>query len=439
VTCLSGNNCPDLNYNPDFQSYMDASKTIIVGTYGVSVTNPDAVLTVFTKMASSASYSQDDLTGVWQGNLLAAGPDAPWWQRITLTIKRDGTSTISSTQNNGKTKEYTGITWSISNNGVVKVPSGLASSSKMVMNSGKTVMVETGSWGDGSTEFAIFTKSASPPGPPTIGTAIPGNKEVTVSFTPPTSDGDSPITGYTATSSGGQKASGPATATSITVNGLKNGTPYTFTVTAENAAGTSLPSAASNPAVIPATKPGPPTGIKATAGNQQVTVSFTAPNSNGGSNITGYTVLWNPPEGSDPIAGSPLVTPHTIEGLKNGTVYTFEVEATNVMGTGLPSPSVKMTPATVPDAPAIGTVTAGKKQATVNFTPIPTSEDGGDSVTSYIVTAYIGTTVVKTKSGPKSPITVTGLTSGQPYTFTVAGKNAMGIGAESTSGSATPQ
>jgi hypothetical protein len=173
VTCISGNNCPDQNYNPDFVSYMDASKTIIVGTYGVSATNqdavnPDAVLAVFTKMASSGSYSQDDLTGVWQGNLLAAGPDAPWWQRITLTIKRDGTSIVSSVQNNGKKKTYAGITWSISDNGVVTVPSALASNSEMVMNSGKTVMVETGSWGDGSTEFAIFTKSASLPGAPTI-------------------------------------------------------------------------------------------------------------------------------------------------------------------------------------------------------------------------------------------------------------------------------
>jgi hypothetical protein len=65
-----------------------------------------------------------------------------------------------------------------------------------------------------------------------------------VSFTPPASNGGSAITGYTVTSSpGGITAKG--TKSPITVKGLKNGTAYTFTVTATNKVGTGPASSAS--------------------------------------------------------------------------------------------------------------------------------------------------------------------------------------------------
>jgi hypothetical protein len=68
--------------------------------------------------------------------------------------------------------------------------------------------------------------------------------EAKVSFKAPASNGGSHITSYTVTSSAGQTASGPASP--ITVKGLTNGTPYTFTVTATNKIGTGPPSSASN-------------------------------------------------------------------------------------------------------------------------------------------------------------------------------------------------
>ena len=157
-------------------------------------------------------------------------------------------------------------------------------------------------------------------------------------------------------------------------------------------------------------------------------MSFTAAVSNG-MPITNYTVSWNPKGGVDENAGSASIA-HTVTGLKNGTSYTFAVTATNAKGTGPSSHSIRVTPATTPDAPTIMGVNAGKKQATVKFT-LPAKDDGGDPVTSYIVTPYIGATAEKTTSGTQSPITVTGLTSGQPYTFTVTAKNKMGTGTPS--------
>jgi len=95
-----------------------------------------------------------------------------------------------------------------------------------------------------TTVYAQWTAHTAP-GAPTIGTATAGNGEANVAFTAPTNYGGSAITGFTVTSSpGGITATG--TSSPITVTGLTNGTAYTFTVTATNAIGTSVASAASN-------------------------------------------------------------------------------------------------------------------------------------------------------------------------------------------------
>jgi len=90
--------------------------------------------------------------------------------------------------------------------------------------------------------------------------------------------------------------------------------------------------------------------------------------------------------------------------------------------------------ATVPSAPTIGTATGGNAQAVVTFTA--PSSDGGSPITGYRVTS---TPSGITATGSASPITITGLTNGTSYTFTVAAQNAVGYGAESAaSNSVTP-
>ena len=91
----------------------------------------------------------------------------------------------------------------------------------------------------------------------------------------------------------------------------------------------------------------------------------------------------------------------------------------------------------VPDAPIIGTATAGNAQASVPFTA-PTN-DGGSIITSYTATSNPGNITGTISQAGSGTITVSGLTNGTAYTFTVTATNSIGTSAASAaSNSVTP-
>lgn len=94
-------------------------------------------------------------------------------------------------------------------------------------------------------------------------------------------------------------------------------------------------------------------------------------------------------------------------------------------------------PLKVPNAPTIGTPTAGNTQVSVAFTA--PANVGGSAITGYQAITYAGGTYVSNTAGSASPITVTGLSNGTAYTFQVWAQNTYGPGPFSAmSASATP-
>jgi hypothetical protein len=301
------------------------------------------------------------------------------------------------------------------------------------LKNGKTYKVKvtaTNSFGTSPASHAAKVEPGLPLAPPGV-TTVGGNGKVTVSWSP-AADNGSPISNYNVVAAPGPRGCNASASDSCVVSGLTNGTSYTFTVSATNAEGTGAASPPSAP-VTPAAVPGAPTGVTATAHNASASVSWTDPSSNG-SAIESYTVTaidsTTPGNGGQTVSGSG--SPLTVASLTDGDSYTFTVTATNGVGTGPAGTSNAITPATVPDAPT--GVSAAPDSNTdpgvldVSFTP---GFDEGSTIMGYTVTITDQTNPSDpnnglTVSGSGSPITVSGLTSGDTYSFTVTATNGIG-------------
>jgi len=182
--------------------------------------------------------------------------------------------------------------------------------------------------------------------------------------------------------------------------------------------------------------PAAPAAPAATAGITSATVAWTAPASNG-SAITGYTVTpYKAGVAQTPVTFNTTATTQTLTGLTAGSSYTFTVAAVNALGTGAASPaSAAVTPYALPAAPTITTVTAGTSAATLTWSA-PAAN--GSAITGYVVTPYVAGVAQspRTFTGSATTQTLTGLTGGTAYTFTVAAQNAAGTGPASAASSA---
>lgn len=222
-------------------------------------------------------------------------------------------------------------------------PTTLAAAQKYIV----TANLQGG--GTATDSVTISVVAGQVPGAPASITAVGGNGQAIITWTPPLTTGTGPVTGYTVKAV--QDASKECTWTSgpltCTVTGLTNGTPYTFTVTATNGAGTGAASAPSL-TVTPVGVPGAPTGVTAVLASgagttPSVRVSWTAPTSTGGGEIFSYTVTSNPAGGTCTAFGGLTCTINA--GLTYGTAYTFTVVGSNIAGSGTASqPSASFTP-----------------------------------------------------------------------------------------------
>ncbi len=318
---------------------------------------------------------------------------------------------------------------------------GAAATGVSVVNS-TTITATTPAGTVGAKDVAVTTPGGTGTGTglytyvaaPTV-TGISPNSGSAAGGTSVTITGTS-FTGATGVTIGGASATGvtvvnATTITATTPAGTAGAKDVVVTTSVGSGTGTGL--------FTYLTVPGAPTGVSASAGDTQATINFTAPASDGGSAITQYTATSSPGGFTGSCAG-PAACAITVTGLTNGTAYTFTVTATNAIGTGAASTassSVTPSTATVPDAPTDVTATADDGQATVNFTA-PAS-DGGSAITQYTATSSPGALTGSCAGPAACEITVTGLTNGTAYTFTVTATNAVGTSvASAASNSVTP-
>lgn len=194
------------------------------------------------------------------------------------------------------------------------------------------------------------TVRAIAPDEPSITSITPGDGTLVLAFVAPDFTGGGALTGYEYSLDGGStwltRADGQTLASPLTISGLTNGTSYTVKLRAVNADASSAPATAR--AATPCKPADAPAIASVEAGNHRLTVTVTAPASDGGMPVIGYEytldggVTWISPEESGAV--------FTIYGLDNGKPYTIAVRAITLAGAGATSPDATKTPVAAPVA-----------------------------------------------------------------------------------------
>jgi hypothetical protein len=207
-----------------------------------------------------------------------------------------------------------------------------------------------------------------------------------------------------------------------------------FTIGLSSVAGATIKTSSAQGTIIDddATVPGTPTAVRVVAGNASAELQWNAP-ANGGRPIIGYIVTPYVNGVADPPRTfTNAATNETVTGLANATSYTFDVAATNAVGTGARS---AVTAAAVVGAPAAPEVTAVGSSGRAALTW--TVDDNGSAVMSYVVQvakagvpqpALTHTLTCTQPCAPPTSWNVTSLANGSIYTFSVVANNDRGTG-----------
>ena len=337
------------------------------------------------------------------------------------------------------------------------------------LTNGTTYQVQvraTNSVGNGQFSASATEYPSTVPSSPAAPTLTFKDQALDVSWSAPSSNGGSAVTGYKVgrcsascdNDSSWTVTTLTGTGTTTTLSGLTNGTAYQVRVAATNRSGDS--SWSSSASETPAKKPAKPAKPTVTRGNQRLTVEWTAPD-DGGDTISDYDVNYREykpdntygPTKDHPFSGNGTTT--TITGLGNGKRYEVTVRATNKAGNSDWSPwSDRVTPATVPSAPSAPTLTYGNTSLGVSWTA---PADNGDDISDYDVqyractlstdltcsnssTATWGawTEWNSSDTSTTTSATITGLTNGTAYQVQVRAANGVGDGSWSASAKENP-
>uniref|UniRef100_A0AAT9J973 ORF7 n=1 Tax=Nitrosopumilaceae spindle-shaped virus TaxID=3065433 RepID=A0AAT9J973_9VIRU len=267
----------------------------------------------------------------------------------------------------------------------------------------QTITVDsTGTWyfksqalnnvGNGTLSSAVSITTATVPDAPSITLAIndpnPSPLQVTTTFVTPTNNGGSSVTGFNLYhSSDGTLYSSVINATNSDFNYSvgSSGTHY-FKAEAISNAGTSNNSTA----VTIATPNAPDASSVTLAINNpntnpfDVTATFVAPSSDGGSSVTGYNLFTSPDDTTYTPVAEAVTADQSVTLASAGTWY-FKSQALNNVGNGTLSSAVTIATPTVPDAPSITLATNNPNTNPFDITAtfVAPANNGGSALIDY--------------------------------------------------------
>ena len=298
----------------------------------------------------------------------------------------------------------------------------------------------------GTGTFSTPTAAVTPlglPGTPTALAVTGGDRSATLSWTAPVNDGGRPLIDYVVQYRPANSSTwltlphAPSTATSATISGLTNGTPYVFRVAAVTSFGQSNGFTPDSAPVTPQSVADAPTRPSATATNGVVTLVWTAPRSKPGVVITDYRVQYSINSGATWTTVNDGVSTNaraTLYGLPLGKTYIFRVAAISGGGVGADSLSTRAvvvySRTALPAAPTavVGTGFGGTVNLSWNASP---ANDGGpvsDYVIQYRLASSSRWLTYNDGVSSTSSATIRRLMAGQNYVFRVAAKNLAGQG-----------
>ncbi|MEY2966032.1 MAG: hypothetical protein RLY50_82 [Actinomycetota bacterium] len=280
--------------------------------------------------------------------------------------------------------------------------------------------------------YTVTVRGFSAPSSPRNMYGFANSTTAFLSWSTPSQNGGSAITGYSvwlSTDAGVTWSSAGdvvAPRRNIRIFGLAPNVAHQFRVTASNKYGESAPSSVVSVTPRVWGSPNPPSTVSASVDGALVNVTWSAVTSSY-SPVTDYVVeyssnysgLWRTYDD-----GVSTATRATLVGMTPDVPVSVRIRAVNRYGTSPASGVVTVTPVSspvAPSAPMSVVASAGDQRAFVTWSA-PAS-NGGAAVASYTATASPGgaSCAVEVTS-----CTVTGLSNGTSYTFTVTATNSAG-------------
>ena len=292
---------------------------------------------------------------------------------------------------------------------------------------------------DGPFGFADITVGAPAAG--TLSAPTVSNASVVLRWTASTRVFGNPITGFRVERRIGH--TGPwdlitttdSTTLTYTDSTAAGNTTYRYRIRAVNSVGVG-DATRQQSATLGAGRPGAPTGLSATAsGWSAVDLTWSAPASNGGASITGYTLQRKSGSGSYADVSSGIgagATSYSDTGLAANTAYTYRIRAMNSFGGGGWSNEESETtgnavPSAVSDLTATKDATNGSSEIDLAWTA-PAS--GGSAITGYTLQRKAGSgdyaNVSTTIGASATTYSDTGLSPGTTYTYQIRATNSEG-------------